>query len=100
GGKIYRLADVNGPSPNLAASQKTASGPGIDPGETLTYTILIKNTNGLTSAEPVFLTDQIPPGLAYVLGSLAATQGSVDASQNPTLRWQGALSPTASVTVT
>lgn len=100
GGKIYRLADVNGPSPNLSASQKTASGPGIDPGETLTYTILIKNTNGLTSAEPVFLTDQIPPGLAYVPGSLAATQGSVDASQNPTLRWQGALSPTASVTVT
>jgi uncharacterized repeat protein (TIGR01451 family) len=99
-GKIRRLADVTGPSPALAASQKTASDPGIDPGETLTYTILIKNISGLPSAETVFLTDRIPNGLAYVPGSLSATQGSTNPSQNPTLRWQGALSPTAVVTVT
>jgi uncharacterized repeat protein (TIGR01451 family) len=99
-GRIRRLADVNGPTPALAASQKTASGPGIDPGETLTYTVLIKNTNGLTSSETVFMTDQIPAGLAYVPGSLLATQGSVDDSLDPTLRWQGPLSPTAVVTVT
>lgn len=98
-GNIRRLADVNGPSPNLSTSQKFASSPGIDPGESLTYTIVVKNVGNLTS-EPIFLSDLIPPGLIYVPGSLTATQGSADPSQNPTLRWQGTLSPTTSVTVT
>ncbi|MBI1881658.1 MAG: PQQ-dependent sugar dehydrogenase [Chloroflexi bacterium] len=99
-GSIRRLADVNGSSPNLATSTKSASAAGADPGETLTYTLLLKNTGGAPSSQPVTLTDAIPPGLVYVPGSLAATQGSVDDSLNPTLRWQGAFSPSANITVT
>jgi uncharacterized repeat protein (TIGR01451 family) len=99
GGNIRRLADANGPSPNLSTSSKSASAPGADPGETLTYTILLKNTGAPTS-QSVNLTDNIPSGLVYVPGSLTATQGSVDDSLNPTLRWQGAFSPSVNITLT
>lgn len=98
-GKIRRLADINGSSPNLLTSQKSASRLGADPGEVVTYTILIRNT-GLLTDTPVFLTDTIPAGLEYVPGSLTATSGSVDASLNPILRWQGTLTPTRNITMT
>jgi uncharacterized repeat protein (TIGR01451 family) len=98
-GSIYRVADVNGPALDLSTSQKFASAFGIDPGETLTYTILIKNTGSLTSAT-VFLTDRIPAGLSYVSGSLQASTGTPNPTLNPILRWQGSLPPTNIVTVT
>lgn len=98
-GDIYRLTDANGPNPNLSTSTKSASSSGADPGETLTYTILLKNTGAPTS-QPVTLTDHIPTGLAYIPGSLAATQGSVDDSLNPILRWQGLFSPSVNITIT
>jgi uncharacterized repeat protein (TIGR01451 family) len=99
GGNIRRLADANGSSPNLSTSTKIASAPGADPGEMLTYTILLKNTGAPTS-QPVTLSDTIPNGLTYVSGSLTATQGSVNDSLNPTMSWQGVFSPNVIITVT
>lgn len=96
-GSIYRLADVNGPTPALTAS-KSASSPGIDPGETLTYTIFIKNTSATSTT--LFMKDQIHPGLSYVPGSLSATQGSVNDSLSPILTWQGTLALPNEVTIT
>jgi uncharacterized repeat protein (TIGR01451 family) len=98
-GKIRRLADANGPAPNLGTSQKTSSTPHADTGETITYTIQLNNTGGLSN-QPVYLTDTIPAGLAYVSGSLTATTGSVDDSQNPILHWQGPLVPNPIITIT
>lgn len=99
GGNIRRLADANGPQPNLSTSTKSASTPHADPGETVTYTIQIKNSGGL-SPQTTFLTDTIPAGLTYVPGSLAATAGTVDSSQAPILRWQGPLSSNQTITLT
>ncbi len=100
-GKIRRLADVNGPSnpPNLSTSTKSSFPPHADPGETVTYTIQLKNTGGSLS-QTYFLTDTVPAGLTYVPGSLAATSGTVNASNAPTLRWQGPFTPAQTVTIT
>ncbi|MFN8457361.1 MAG: PQQ-dependent sugar dehydrogenase [Anaerolineae bacterium] len=96
-GSIRRVADVNGPSPLLTAF-KSASSPGLDPGETLTYTIYLKNSAATTTT--FFLKDQIPAGLSYVPSSLSATQGSVDDSLSPVLSWQGTLASPNEVTIT
>jgi uncharacterized repeat protein (TIGR01451 family) len=98
-GTIRRLADVEGPSPNLTTSEKSASSPNADPGEVVTYTILLNNT-GAPSDETAYLTDTVPTGLGYVAGSLTATQGHVDDSQDPILRWTGSLTPTRQITIT
>ncbi|GAB4421703.1 MAG: hypothetical protein Fur0044_19350 [Anaerolineae bacterium] len=98
GGTIRRLADANGPQPNLSTSTKNVSTAHADPGETVTYTIRINNTGGLSN-QTAFLTDTLPAGLTYVPGSLSATSGTVTA-QAPILRWQGPLSPTKNITLT
>jgi uncharacterized repeat protein (TIGR01451 family) len=99
GGTIRRLADANGPVPNLSSSRKRASVASADPGETITYTVQLVNTGGLSN-QPVFLADIVPPGLSYVPGSLWASQGTWDDSLAPTLNWQGLLSPSPQITIT
>jgi uncharacterized repeat protein (TIGR01451 family) len=98
-GTVRRLADVRGPGPDLSSSQKRSSSPNADPGDVVTYTVLLHNTSG-PSDHTAFLTDTIPAGLGYIAGSLTATQGTVDETQNPVLRWHGILSPTPQITVT
>lgn len=97
GGTIRRLADVNGPSPNLSLSSKKSSAPHASAGEVVTYTIQINN-RGASSTQTVYLTDTIPSGLDYVPGSLFATEGNTDA-QGARLYWRGPLS-TPVITIT
>jgi len=101
GGRIRHVADVNGPSSplDLSTSQKTVSPPHADPGETITFTIELNNTGG-TSNETVYLADTIPPGLAYIDNSLAATAGTVNDLQDPILHWEGQLSSNSIITIT
>jgi uncharacterized repeat protein (TIGR01451 family) len=98
-GTIRQLEDVAGPSPNLKGSVKSPSGPSADPGEVVTYTIRIDNSGALSDA-PVYLTDTVPIGLGYVSGSLTATQGIVNDSGSPMLRWQAVLTPVRRITIT
>ena len=99
GGTIRRLADANGPAPNLSTSRKRASLPSVDPGETVTYTIQLVNTGGLNS-QSVSVTDLVPPGLSYVPGSLWASQGTWDDSLAPALSWLGSLGISPNITIT
>ncbi len=99
GGTIRRLAEAQGPKPDLSASKKYSHTPYADIGETITYTIGLINT-GSASANSLILTDTVPVGLAYVANSLVASTGVVDDSQSPTLHWQGALSGSQAVTLT
>ena len=98
-GTVRRLADVNGPSPVLSGSTKTASAVYADPGQVVTYTLLLRNS-GAPSAQTFALTDTLPAGLAYVPQSLTASQGSVDDLYSPVLRWQGALTGSQHITIT
>lgn len=97
-GVIYRLADANGPSPNLALSTKSVSPPHANPGETVTYTIQLRN-NGGSSPATAYLTDTLPINLTYLPGTLSASHGATNDSQGTVLRWQGALTPTL-ITIT
>jgi uncharacterized repeat protein (TIGR01451 family) len=95
-GKIWRIV---GPDANLTTSVKSASPISADPGEAITYTIYLHNTGALTPTT-AFLTDQIPAGLAYEPGTLAASFGTVDDSASPILKWQGSLASTPDITIT
>lgn len=99
GQQIYRIIDSSALLPNLTKSSKKASTDYANPGEVVSYTIIVSNTGGLTTTT-AFVTDTIPSGLTYVPGSLAASAGTVNASASPVLRWQGALSPTKQITIT
>ncbi len=99
GGKIYRLVKASAQAPDLGESKITASSNFANPGDTITYNILLKNT-GLPVSSTLFLTDSLPAGLTYLAGTLTATSGIVDDSAGSTLLWQGPLSASTPVTIT
>jgi uncharacterized repeat protein (TIGR01451 family) len=90
GGTIRLLADARGPEPNLSTSTKSASSASANVGDTITYTISLVNTGGLT-VESAALVDTLPSGLTYVPGSLQSSAGNVDESTAPTLGWNGSI---------
>jgi uncharacterized repeat protein (TIGR01451 family) len=92
---MARMAGWDG----VGTPQKVPSAQTVTLGQTLTYTINIQNLAAPLSAT-VHLTDEVPPGLAYVPGSLSASSGDYSDVQAPLLRWSGVLTPTPAVTVT
>ncbi|MEW5870987.1 MAG: PQQ-dependent sugar dehydrogenase [Chloroflexota bacterium] len=97
-GEIRRLADANGPDAELSFSAKQVSTPGADPLEVVTYTIHITNTGALID-RPVWVTDTVPLGLAYLPGTLQASAGMVADAAQPQLTWQGNLSAAQHITI-
>ncbi len=94
-GKIHRLTDPSGPvnyRDALKDSQKIVSSVWADPNEVVTYTIELKNNTQATFAGAI-LTDTLPASLTYVWGSFSASNGTVDDSQPPLLKWSGSLPP-------
>ena len=91
---MARLAGWSG-----TGSQKTASPDTVVHGQTITYTVVVRDT-GAPLTTTVYLTDEVPSGLAYVSGTITATAGTVNDDNAPTLRWSGTLTPTPAVTVT
>jgi uncharacterized repeat protein (TIGR01451 family) len=85
--------------PDLSASVKQASHPVPGFGETVTYTVLLRNS-GAPLTDTVHLTDTVPAELAYVTGTFTATLGTPDDGGAPVLCWWGALSDTPVVTLT
>ena len=92
---MARIAGWDG----AGASQKVPSIETATLGQTITYTVTIQNLAAPLTAT-VHLTDEIPPGLAYVASSLSATSGDYSDAEAPLLRWSGVLTPTPVVTVT
>lgn len=93
---MARLAGWDG---TLATSSKTASTQTPVPGQTVTYTIVIRGLDAPLTT-PVYVTDTVPTGLSYVPGTLMATEGAVADTSAPTLYWSGILSPTPLITIT
>jgi uncharacterized repeat protein (TIGR01451 family) len=92
---MARLAGWDGSVIGEGEARKTVSTAVATNGDTLTYTIGIRNITTTVS-----LTDHVPVGLSYLAGTLTATVGTVDATTPPTLTWTGDLSSTPAVTVT
>ncbi len=86
-------------APDLGPSTKTASVTGPSRGDTVTYTIVVRNLSG-PMTHTVALTDVVPPGLSYVSGTLGASSGTWDDALAPTLTWTGVLTPAPVITVT
>lgn len=84
--------------PDLSTSIKSASRATAAQGDTVTYTIVLRNTGGPLAAS-ARVTDTLPGGLNYVGGSFAATLGTVQAAP-PVLKWTGVMSTTPVVTLT
>ena len=90
---------VTAPQPNLSTSTKQATTANAIFGNTVTYTIALRNT-GTPFSSTMYLTDVVPAGLTYLPGSLSATRGAIDASSAPTLKWTGDMSGTSAITIT
>ncbi len=101
GGTIRRLIDANSPAlpPDLSTSRKLPAQPGADPGERVTYTVVLANSGGPLIGTAT-LTDTVPAGLVYIPETLAATSGVVSATEIPSLIWQGTLDAESIVTIT
>src|SRR5438105_10161300 len=68
-----------------------ASSSQVNPGDTLTYTLALSNSNSL-SASNVTITDHVPLNTTYVPNSIGGT--GADDSTAPLLRWNpGAVAP-------
>ncbi len=89
---------VTSDAPDFSSSTKDATPKSARTGEPVTYSVQIRNTGSLLS-NTVRMTDVVPVGLSYQLGTLTATAGVVSDANSPTLRWVGQLSDTAAVTV-
>jgi uncharacterized repeat protein (TIGR01451 family) len=84
-------------SVDLSSSRKTVDPQRAGAGETLTYTVVLRNT-GVFSATDTVLFDAIPAYTTYVPGSVDATSGvATDAGG---IGWTGTVSPREPVTVT
>jgi uncharacterized repeat protein (TIGR01451 family) len=83
---------------DLSASTKTDSPHRIDPGDTLTYTVTVRNT-GTAIAPSVSVTDTIPADTTFVLDSVLTSQGTY-VGPDPLVVSVGDVAPGGAVTIT
>ncbi len=90
---------VIGSNVNLLTSSKTVDKSSVSQGGTVTYTITLANTGNVTST--VTITDPIPTGAAYVLGSstLNAVSTSLYNDTANRIEWQGVVPAGGTVTI-
>ncbi len=107
---VVNTAEVTGTGELLTDSASTEVGPSeleasksVFPssaflGGQLAYTVRITNT-GSTSVAGAWMTDDLPPEVNYVAGSLDATKGSWGEASD-IVTWTGSLAPSEAVAVT
>ena len=76
-------------------ARKTVSHDTVEPGLTVTYTIMLTNTTDTTTS--ILLTDTLPAQVDYV-GPVTTSSGSVNYNGSAVL-WQGSLTPDQSVAI-
>lgn len=101
-GDVYYLQKLvatieTGGQPDLRPSTKRASNAAPASGDTIHYTITIRNS-GNPFTDTVTLTDPIPAGLSYIPGTILTSVGSADYIDGA-IYWTGVLSPTSEVTL-
>jgi uncharacterized repeat protein (TIGR01451 family) len=96
---LQRTGRYINPQPEYAQSTITASDITPMSGETITFAIQLIQS-GTPADEALQVTDILPADLTYVPGSLAATVGTTDDSQAPTLQWSGVLLDVSRGTIT
>jgi uncharacterized repeat protein (TIGR01451 family) len=84
--------------PDLSLSIKTASTTSSDLGDTVTYTIVVRNSGGPLD-EVTTVTDAIPTGLSYIARSATASVGTAT-YENGAVRWSGVLGSASTASIT
>jgi uncharacterized repeat protein (TIGR01451 family) len=84
--------------PALSLSTKTVSRSTARPGDLLAYTITVVNAG--TMNVTAIMTDQIPTGTVYVLGSASVMPANGDLDDVADIQWRGELGGGESVTIT
>ncbi|MBN1877655.1 MAG: S8 family serine peptidase [Anaerolineae bacterium] len=88
-GTLYQLADTFiARSPDLSASFKQVTPAQVYPGDTVTYTVYIRNTG--FAAGDARMRDELPPSLTYEGSSLSCGNGSCGESGG-TITWTGTI---------
>jgi uncharacterized repeat protein (TIGR01451 family) len=95
--KLVATIEADG-LPDFSSSTKQASKFMPGSGETITYTVVLRN-GGDPFTDTVFLTDDLPTGLSYVAGTVSASLGNA-AYVDGSILWSGVLSSTPAVTLT
>ncbi|HZY43337.1 MAG TPA: PQQ-dependent sugar dehydrogenase, partial [Anaerolineae bacterium] len=95
-GAVYKIISKRA---DLATSSKQVSNRVPRFGDTLTYSIVLRNPANLIT-NTIRVTDVIPIGLSYLTGSFTTAHGNVDESAAPILIWTGELSNTPLLTLT
>ena len=85
------------PGPDLSTSSKTASQSAVDAGDTLTYTLILRNTGPVAALAT--LTDPIPLHTVYVPGSAQASDLSPVTLVGDELHWAGQVVSGTPVTI-
>jgi len=83
-------------SSDLSASFKQADPPQARPGDTVTYTVYVRNVGAADTTSE--MRDELPPELAYVPGSLVCGTGSCGEATG-IITWAGTLGPRSMVPV-
>jgi uncharacterized repeat protein (TIGR01451 family) len=94
-----RTARTRVNAPDLGASLYAVDRDTARPGETLTYTLVLRN-DGLADAPSVWLTNPLPLHTTYVPGSLALWGNGTSVQANDVITWTGALLRGQPVTLT
>jgi uncharacterized repeat protein (TIGR01451 family) len=89
---------ANRMGPSLAPSAKTVNRSIARPGDILTYTITVVNAGAISVTGN--MTDEIPIGTTYVLGSASVTPDRGDLDDAGGIRWEGELGGGESITIT
>lgn len=102
-GDVYYLQKLAatieaGSQPNFRASTKRASDVAPDSGDTVQYTITIRNSGGPIT-DTVSLSDPIPAGVSYIPGTVLTSVGQASYA-NGVIHWSGILSSTPEVNIT
>jgi uncharacterized repeat protein (TIGR01451 family) len=79
----------SGNQPDLSTSYKTVNFANVESGDTLTYTLVLRNRSAITAT--AHITDPIPVHTAYVVGSARASDGSPITFDSGQLIWSGAV---------
>jgi uncharacterized repeat protein (TIGR01451 family) len=84
---IVVVADAAPQQPDLSSSYKAANLTNVEAGDTLTYTLFLRNRSAVTAS--AVLTDPIPAYTTYVPGSAQASDGSAVTVDGGQLSWSG-----------
>jgi uncharacterized repeat protein (TIGR01451 family) len=84
---VFQVQEAAAGQPDLSISDKSASLPTVQDGDTVAYTVILRNASQV--AATVTLTDPIPLHTDYVPGSAQASDGNPVTLDGGELEWSG-----------